>query len=128
MKFLSDEWIAASADADAVAPVAGAFSGSVLTIVTGGPDGEVRYLTSYEDGRPTSAVPGDDGAWVVSLTLTHKDARALLAGDDDLNALFISGRMKVAGDATAPLVELLRASKQPDLDAARAALAGSTDA
>ncbi len=39
----------------------------------------------------------------------------------------MSGRMKVAGDATAPLLDLLKASKHPDRVAARAALAASTD-
>ena len=43
MKFLSDEWIARQADGS-VEPTPGAFGGTVLTVVTGGPDGEVRFL------------------------------------------------------------------------------------
>lgn len=126
MKFLSDEWIAATADPDAPG-TPGSFSGRVLTIVTGGPDGEVRYVAAYEDGRVVSAEPGGGGDWDVSLTLGHADARAVLDGDADLNALFMSGRMKVAGDATAPLLDLLKASKDPAVVEARAALAAATD-
>lgn len=126
MKFLSDEWIARQADGSAAA-TDGAFTGSVLTIVTGGPDGEIRYVTTFEDGRGVSAVLGGVGDWSVSLTLTHGDARAVLDGEADLNALFIAGRMKVAGDATAPLVEFLRTEQLPATVAGRAALAAVTD-
>lgn len=126
MKFLSDEWIAASATPDAPG-IDGAFAGRVLTIVTGGPDGEVRYVTTYADGRPRTAEPGGSSDWDVSLTLSHADARAVLDGDADLNALFMSGRMKVAGELTGPLLDLLKASKAPAVVEARAALAGTTD-
>lgn len=126
MKFLSDEWIAASVNPDAPG-TDGAFSGRVLTIVTGGPDGEVRYVTTYEAGRPVAAEPGGAGDWDVSLTLSHADARGVLDGDADLNALFMSGRMKVAGDATAPLLDLLKATKAPAAVEARSALAATTD-
>jgi len=123
---LSEEWLAAVPAPD-VAPVPGEFSGVVLVIVTGGPDGEARHLVTYEDGRPVAATGGGDGDWVVSLTLVHADARAVLDGDADLNALFMAGRMKVAGDATAPLLDLLRATKAPALQAARVELAAATD-
>lgn len=126
MRFLSDEWIARQADGS-VDPTPGAFSGTVLTIVTGGPDGEVRYLSTFADGRVVAAEPGDAGEWLVSCTLGHDDARAVLDGEADLNALFMSGRMKVAGDATAPLVALLRATKLPAAVAGRADLAALTD-
>lgn len=126
MKFLSDEWIARQADGS-VDATTGAFTGSVLTIVTGGPDGDVRFLTTYEDGRAVAAVPGGGDGWVVSLTIGHQDARAVLDGTTDLNALFMSGRMKVAGDATAPLIELLHAEQLPAAIAGREALASVTD-
>ena len=79
MKFLSDEWIARQADGSAAA-TDGAFTGSVLTIVTGGPDGEIRYVTTFEDGRGVSVVLGGVGGWSVSLTLNHGDARAVHDG------------------------------------------------
>ncbi|MCB0976013.1 MAG: hypothetical protein KDB02_01020 [Acidimicrobiales bacterium] len=126
MRFLSDEWITAVAF-PSVDAVEGGFEGVALVAVTGGPDGEVRFRVTFEGGRPVQSSPGGDGDWTVSLTIAHGDARALLDGSADLNVLFMSGRMKVAGEATGPLLEMLKASKRPDLRDAVATLAAATD-
>lgn len=125
MKFLSDEWTAALVAPATATP--GGFSGTVLAVVTGGPDGEVRLGVTYEGGHPTAAAVGGTDDPEVTVTLTYADARGVLDGTEDLNALFMAGRMKVAGDATGPLLDLLKSAKAPERVAARADLAAATD-
>lgn len=127
MRFLSDEWIASIPGASPDGGAEEDFSGSVLAVVTGGPDGDVRFVTTFDAGRPISARSGDAKGPSVSLSIDHADATAVLEGRADLNALFISGRMKVAGEATGPLLELLRWSQCDYARRTMAVLAERTD-
>jgi predicted lipid carrier protein YhbT len=94
--------------------------------VAGAPGGELRYGTVLADGR---VVGGDvtDADADVTLTLKHADALGALRGELDLNALFMQGRMKVAGP-TGPLLDVLAYAQTDPVQQARAALAADTDA
>lgn len=126
MRFLSDDWLAHSIELTDDQPVAGAFSGSVDVEVGGGPDGKVVTSWGFEDGRLVSAVREPAAEPAVGLILKHDDARALVAGERDLNALFISGQMKVAGD-TGPLLELLAATHSDAFRSHVARMEAATD-
>lgn len=126
MTFLSDDWLASSVAVADDGSVAGSFSGRVAVEVGGGPGGKVLAALTFEDGRLTSAETGPVDDADVGLTLKYDDARSLLAGERDLNALFISGQMKVAGD-TGPLLEMIAATKGEEFTAFRTRLAAATD-
>lgn len=110
MTFLSSDWLDRTVTTAADQAVLGSFTGTVGVEVTGGPDGKVVARWTFDAGRPNSLGVDGGGDPEVMLTLTHDDARSLVAGTRDLNALFISGQMKVAGD-TGPLLDLIAATK-----------------
>ena len=125
MTFLSDEWLTSATEVAEDRAVAGSFSGAVEVEVGGGPGGKVVSSWTFDDGRLIAVVAEKASDPVVSLTLNYDDARGLVAGTRDLNALFMSGQMKVAG-ATGPLLELISATKADEFVGFRELLEGVT--
>ena len=125
MRFLSEEWIT-NAGTSSLPATDGAFSGRVQHVVTGGPDGDVKFVVTWTDGRPSSAEAGVDADAEVALTLKFADAVGVAKGDLDLNSLFMQGQMKVAGD-TGPLLQFLALSQTPAVVAEVSARADATD-
>lgn len=105
-RFLSDEWIEeAQAAAAANEELAAAASGVNLTvqeIVTNGPDGDVRYLVSIDDGM-VSLRPGHDETPDVSFTLDWATAVAMATGTLGAQEAFTSGQLQLQGDVGALL-------------------------
>lgn len=127
--FLSPTWAASLPDLAVDAPTAGPSLG-VDQIVTGGPDGDVVVRYQLDDGQVTSCevvtgkTPPAPVAPVV-LTNTYRDAVALVQGELDINAAFMSGQMKVAGD-TGPLLDVLAWSQRRYVGAWREAVSAAT--
>ena len=96
--FLSEEWFALLRSLGASLPERPGATARVQHVVTGGPDGEVRYVHAVVDGRTADlALGGDDGA-DVTFTNTYADAQALAKGELQAPVLFMQGRTKMAGD------------------------------
>jgi putative sterol carrier protein len=116
--FASADWAADPIDPIVEAFAAAGGSAAVLRVITGGPDGEVRYLAIARDGavayEPAGAAEPD-----VSLTDTVANARAVLDGELDPNAAFMRGQTKVTGP-TSTLLDLFAAAKGEAFAAARA--------
>ena len=96
--FLSDAWIELQRSLGAELPARPGATARVQHVVTGGPDGEVRYVHTLVDGRTTDLVMGSDDAADVTFTNTFADAQALARGELDPPVLFMQGRTKMAGD------------------------------
>ena len=124
--FLSEQWVQRLAGLGADLDEVSAMSMRVQHVVGDAPDGEVRYTVDYADGRITGAALGGGDDADIGLSTKYADARAVLDGDLDANALFISGRTKVTGD-TGPLLAYLARVAAPDHQAHRQALAAVTD-
>ena len=96
--FLSDGWFERQRTLGAELPERTGASGRVQHVVTGTPDGEVRYVITMVDGRTADVSVGGDDTADVTYTNTHADALALAAGELDASVLFMQGRTKMAGD------------------------------
>ena len=96
--FLSEGWFDRQRTLGADLPERPGATGRVQHVVTGTPDGEVRYVITMVDGRTTDVVMGGDDTADVTYTNTHADAQALVEGELDPSVLFMQGRTKMAGD------------------------------
>ena len=126
--FLSDEWLTGPNDPTAAVLAARGRPMRVVRVVTGGAEREVRRVIEVDaDGSVTWRRGAPDDA-EADLTLTNvlADAKALVRGEADENALFMQGRTKVAG-STGVLFEYLAASKDPDAAVHRAAIEAATE-
>ena len=85
----------------------------VQQLVTGGPEGNAAFSTTYEQGRIATSVAapppakGDDVP-PVTVALSYEDARRVASGDLELGAAFMQGRLKAEGDMKT-ILALLRA-------------------
>jgi hypothetical protein len=123
--FLGAEWLALARELFGdLAPCRGATS-RILRVVTGGPDGDVVFTLTFEDGRlvDASLVTGDDPdpAPELTITTTYADTLLLASGDLDLSVAVMQGRAKVAGSMR-ELLAILPVTRSREFRAARAAL------
>ena len=96
--FLSEAWLELQRSLGADLPERPGASAVVQHIVTGTPDGEVRFVHTTVDGRTTALTVGGDDAPDVTFTHTHADAQAIARGELDLRVGFMRGSTKMAGD------------------------------
>lgn len=98
---------------------------TVLHVVAGGPDGEIRYVTSLVDGA-LEVLGADAGAEPdVTLTTPHAEALAISRGELHPNVAFMRGRTKTTGP-TGPLLAVLAADPGDGYRAAVEAILTST--
>lgn len=122
MRFLSGEWIEEAATAarssEGLAAATADTRLTVQQVVTGGPDGDVRYVVSIANGA-VSVHAGVDEAPDVTFLLEWDTAVAMAAGVLGAQEAFTSGRLELQGDVGA----LLRHGPAlADLDSVFAAL------
>lgn len=105
-RFLSPEWMAEASAAAATSPeLAEASTGVHLVVeqvVTGGPDGDVRYVVSLSDGQARLGA-GEAADADVAFTTDWETAVAVATGASSAQDAFTSGRLSVRGDVTALL-------------------------
>lgn len=105
-----DEQLAAAAElppaVERGAPGGAASSGTVLHVVAGAPDGEVRYLARLEDGVLVENRLGSVEEPEVTLAIPYAEGLAMATGELDPGAAYMQGRIKTTG-ATGPLLALL---------------------
>jgi len=96
--FLSQEWLDLHSALAGDLPERPGATARVVYIVTGGPDGEVRYVHGIVDGRLQESSLGDDPAAQLTVTQKYADAREVAEGQLDHITAFMQGRAKVVGD------------------------------
>ncbi|HEX2063798.1 MAG TPA: SCP2 sterol-binding domain-containing protein, partial [Acidimicrobiales bacterium] len=82
-------------------------------VITGGPDGDVRYYWVLENGRLVDIKLGELPDPEITLTVAYEDAMKIQQGELDANAAFMQGRVKVAGNM-AKLMSLLPVTNSPE--------------
>ena len=112
--FLSEAWFERHRALGAELPERPGATARVQHVVTGAPDGELRYVHVVVDGRTTGLAIGADGTADVTYTNTYADAQALARGELDPSVLFMQGRTKMAGDMgkVLALMPVVRSAEQ----------------
>jgi putative sterol carrier protein len=85
-------------------------------VVTGGPDGEVRYYSVLENGKMIENALGDDPDAEVTMTTSYEDSVSMAKGELDANAAFMQGKVKVAGNM-GKVMSLLPLTQSPEYKA-----------
>jgi alkyl sulfatase BDS1-like metallo-beta-lactamase superfamily hydrolase len=82
-------------------------------VVTGGPEGDIKYYWVLEDGKLLESQLGELDDAEVTLTQSYEDAMRIQRGELDANAAFMQGRVRVTGNM-AKLMSLLPITNSPE--------------
>lgn len=125
-RFLTQEWIDGIRSSSSSQPARPGASARIQYVVTGGPDGDVRYWWVLEDGRLTDGAIGELADADVTMTERYADAVSIQRGQLDAGAAFMQGRVKVAGNM-AKVMSLLPVTASPEYRELMAAADAATE-
>ena len=125
-KFLSQEYMDLQKKLAEDQPERPGTTARMQYVVTGGPDGDIRYFWVLEDGKLLEAALGDKDDAEVTLTQTYDDAVKIAKGELDPNAAFMQGKIKVTGNMQ-KLMQLMPLTNAPEYKELQKALRGQTE-
>ncbi len=112
-KWLTQEWLDEFRSLAQGQPERPGASARMQYVVTGGPEGDIKYYWVLENGKLLENQLGQLPDPEITLTLTYEDAMKIQQGELDANAAFMQGRIKVAGNM-AKLMSLLPLTNSPE--------------
>ena len=112
-KYLSQEWLDEGRKLSDEFPERPGASARMQYVVTGAPEGDVKYYWVLENGKILESKVGEDPSADFTITTTYEDAKKIQDGELDPNAAFMQGRMKVSGNM-AKLMSLLPLTNSPE--------------
>ena len=100
VKYLSQEWIdaynAALAGDDAVHAALRGKSATLQMVISGAPQGEVRYWLRLADGDASAGLGDADGA-DVTISQSYETSAQVNKGELDGQKAFMQGKVKISG-------------------------------
>ncbi|HWW45095.1 MAG TPA: SCP2 sterol-binding domain-containing protein [Acidimicrobiia bacterium] len=115
-KYLSQAWLDEARGLAADQPERPGASATVQFVVTGGPDGDVKYYWVLQDGQLAEASIGQLPDAEVTMTTGYQDSVAIQKGELDPNAAFMQGKTKVTGNM-GKLMQLMPLTMSPEYKA-----------
>jgi putative sterol carrier protein len=112
-KWLTQEWLDETRKMAESQPERPGASARMQYVVTGGPDGDVKYYWGLENGKLQESQVGELPDAEVTMTQTYEDAQKIQKGELDANAAFMQGRIKVQGNM-AKLMALMPLTNAPE--------------
>ena len=97
-KWLTQEWLDETKAMAESQPERPGASAKMQYIVSGGPDGDIKYYWLLENGKLLESKLGELPDAEVTMTQTYDDAMKIQQGELDVNAAFMQGRIKVTGN------------------------------
>jgi len=125
-KFLSQEYMDLQKKLAEDQPERPGTTARMQYVVTGGPEGDIRYFWVLEDGKLLEAALGDKDDAEVTLTQTYDDAVKIAKGELDPNAAFMQGKIKVTGNMQ-KLMQLMPLTSAPEYKELQKQLRGQTE-
>lgn len=115
-QYLTQEWLDETRALAKGQPKRPGASATVQYVVTGGPDGDIKYSCVIKDGKPLESQIGVIPDAELTVTLPYSDSVAIAQGELDPSVAFMQGRMKAAG-ATGKLLQLLPIAQSEEYQA-----------
>ena len=112
-KWLTQDWLDEQRRLAETQPERPGATARMQYVVTGGPDGDIKYYWVLDNGKLLQSELGELSGAEVTLTVTYDDAMKIQQGELDPNAAFMQGRIKVTGNM-AKLMALLPITNSPE--------------
>jgi putative sterol carrier protein len=112
-KYLSQEWMDRAKELAQDFPETPGATVRMQQVVTGAPEGDVKYYTVIENGKTLEQSLGEDAQADVTLTNSYEDAVKIMKGELDANAAFMQGRVKVTGNM-AKIMSMMPLTNKPE--------------
>ena len=112
-KYLSQEWMDEGRKLAESQPERPGASARMQYVVTGAPDGDIKYYWVLENGKLLESQLGEISDADFTLTQSYDDSVKVQKGELDANAAFMQGRVKVTGNM-AKLMSLLPLTNAPE--------------
>ncbi len=112
-KWLTQEWMDEQTRLAQDQPERPGATARMQYVVTGGPDGDVRYYWVLEDGKLVENALGSLDDAELTLTLSYEDAKKIQTGELDAQTAFMQGRIKAEGNM-AKLLALMPITNSPE--------------
>ena len=125
-KYLTQEWMDTAKELAQDFPETPGASVRMQQVVTGAPDGDVKYYTVIENGKTIEQSLGEDPNAEVTLTNSYEDAVKIMKGELDANAAFMQGKVKVTGNM-AKMMSLMPLTSKPEYKQIQEKLRAATE-
>ena len=125
-KYLSQEWLEQGKKLSESQPERPGATARMQYVVTGGPDGDIRYYWVLENGKLQESSLGELPDADFTMTITYADSVAVQNGDLDANAAFMQGRIKVTGNM-GTLMQLMPLTMSPEYKQLQEQVRGMTE-
>jgi SCP-2 sterol transfer family len=125
-KYLSQEWLDDVTKMAQGQPDRPGASARMQYVVTGGPEGDIKYYWVLENGKLLENKIGEISDADFTLTLTYDDSVKVQKGELDANAAFMQGRMKVTGNM-GKLMQLMPLTNSPEYKQLQEEIRGITE-
>ena len=125
-KYLSQEWLDEGRTLAESQPERPGASAKMQYVVTGGPEGDIKYYWVLDNGKLLESHLGEIADADFTLTLSYDDSVKVAQGELDANAAFMQGRMKVAGNM-GKLMQLMPLTNSPEYKALQDEIRGITE-
>ena len=113
MKFLSKEFLDKQKELATGMPERPQANIVLQYVVTGGPDGDVRYHQKWEKGFLVENAPGDSEEAEATLTTAYADSVAISKGELNAQQAFMTGKVRATGNM-AKLMALMPLTNSPE--------------
>lgn len=112
-KWMTQEWMDAQTKLAEDQPERPGATARMQYVITGAPDGDIKYYWVLEDGHLRENRLGTLDDAELTLTQSYEDALKIQKGELDEQAAFMQGRVKVEGNM-AKLMALLPITSSPE--------------